>query len=104
LLGNLLDNACKWARGRVRLDWQMSPQALLLRVQDDGPGITHEDREKVLRPGTRLDESVSGHGLGLAIVGDRVEVYGGELAVGESLPLSPLPQPLSHKGRGVTRA
>jgi len=114
LLGNLLDNACKWARGRVRLDWQMSPQALLLRVQDDGPGITHEDREKVLRRGTRLDESVTGHGLGLAIVGDLVEVYGGELALGDSelgglavrvsLPLSPLPQPLSHKGRGVTRA
>jgi len=103
LLGNLLDNACKWARGRVRLDWQMSPQALLLRVQDDGPGITREDREKVLRRGTRLDESVTGHGLGLAIVGDLVEVYGGELALGDSelgglavrvsLPLSPLPQP-----------
>ena len=84
LLGNLLDNACKWAAGQVRLDWQLSAEALWLRVEDDGPGITREDRQKVLRRGTRLDESVTGHGLGLAIVGDLVEVYGGELVLGDS--------------------
>lgn len=84
LLGNLLDNACKWARGCVRVDWQLSSQTLELQVEDDGPGVHDEDRDKILRRGTRLDESVSGHGLGLAIVGDLVEVYGGELELQDS--------------------
>lgn len=84
LLGNLLDNACKWARGRVRVNWQLSSQALELQVEDDGPGVHAEDRNKILRRGTRLDESVNGHGLGLAIVGDLVEVYGGELELQDS--------------------
>ena len=84
LLGNLLDNACKWARGCVRVNWQLSSQALELQVEDDGPGIHGEDKDRVLRRGTRLDESVSGHGLGLAIVGDLVEVYGGELELQDS--------------------
>lgn len=81
LLGNLLDNACKWATGTVRLDWVLTPHTLELRVEDDGPGISEKDRAQVLGRGTRLDESVAGHGLGLAIVGDLIEVYGGELAL-----------------------
>ena len=84
LLGNLLDNACKWATGTVRLDWVLTPHTLELRVEDDGPGISEKDRAQVLGRGTRLDESVAGHGLGLAIVGDLVEVYGGELALLDS--------------------
>lgn len=84
LLGNLLDNACKWARSQVRVDWELSAEVLLLRVADDGPGIDPMDRERVLRRGTRLDENVTGHGLGLAIVGDLVEVYEGEVALAES--------------------
>lgn len=84
LLGNLLDNACKWATGRVELDWTLSPQRLQLRVEDDGPGISEKDRQQVLGRGTRLDESVAGHGLGLAIVGDLVEVYDGELELLDS--------------------
>lgn len=84
LLGNLLDNACKWAAGRVRLDWVLLPDALQLRVEDDGPGISEQDRQQVLGRGTRLDESVAGHGLGLAIVGDLVDVYGGSLELLES--------------------
>lgn len=84
LLGNLLDNACKWAAGRVSLDWTLSAAVLQLRVEDDGPGISEQDRQQVLGRGTRLDESVAGHGLGLAIVGDLVEVYGGELALLDS--------------------
>ncbi|SDS07799.1 Signal transduction histidine kinase [Halopseudomonas litoralis] len=84
LLGNLLDNACKWADGLVRVDWQLSGQLLQLQVEDDGRGIDGADRDRVLRRGTRLDESVSGHGFGLAIVGDLVEVYGGELELQDS--------------------
>lgn len=84
LLGNLLDNGCKWAAGSVRLGWTLSPHVLQLRVEDDGPGISEQDRRQVLGRGTRLDESVAGHGLGLAIVGDLVEVYGGSLALLDS--------------------
>ncbi|MGN5519054.1 ATP-binding protein [Halopseudomonas sp. Lyrl_26] len=84
LLGNLLDNACKWARSRVRLEWQVTEQELLLSVEDDGPGISEADRQRVLQRGVRLDEAVTGHGLGLDIVGDLVEVYNGDLQLRKS--------------------
>ena len=84
LLGNLMDNACKWASSTVQLGWVLSAQGVQLRVEDDGPGISEQDRQQVLGRGTRLDEGVAGHGLGLAIVGDLVEVYGGELALLDS--------------------
>ena len=84
LLGNLLDNACKWARSRVRLEWQVTEQGLLLSVEDDGPGISEADRQRVLQRGVRLDEAVTGHGLGLDIVGDLVEVYNGDLQLQKS--------------------
>src|SRR5690606_8447034 len=70
LLGNLLDNACKGADGGDRLQWQMPEQGVLLSVGDDGPGIREADRQRVLQRGVRLDEAVTGHGLGLYIVGD----------------------------------
>jgi signal transduction histidine kinase len=79
ILGNLLDNACKWARGNVALSLRQSAGELEICVQDDGPGIDEAMRDTVLRRGARLDESVSGHGLGLAIVADAVAVYGGSL-------------------------
>src|SRR5690606_18660046 len=63
LLGNLLDNACKWAHGRVRLQWRVTEQGVLLSVEDDGPGISEADRQRVLQRGVRLDEAVTGHGL-----------------------------------------
>ena len=84
LLGNLLDNACKWAHGRVRLQWGVAEQGLLLSVEDDGPGISEADRQRVLQRGVRLDEAVTGHGLGLDIVGDLVEVYNGDLQLQKS--------------------
>lgn len=91
LLGNLLDNACKWCRGRVRLTASIEPaadprQRLALVVEDDGSGISGADRERVLARGVRADESVPGHGLGLAMVQDTVELYGGALAI-DSSPL-----------------
>ena len=89
LLGNLLDNACKWCRSRVRLsavaDAAAGPrERLSLVIEDDGPGISAEDRARVLRRGERADESVPGHGLGLAMVHDTVDLYGGRLAIDTS--------------------
>ncbi len=86
LLGNLLDNACKWCRGRVRVRVRLDPAApparrLLIQVDDDGPGIAAEDRERVRGRGVRADERQPGHGLGLAMVSDTVGAYGGELSI-----------------------
>lgn len=93
LMGNLLENAFKWARSRVLLT--VAPIAglpnrragLLLAVDDDGPGIAEEDVAKVLQRGVRGDERVQGHGIGLSIVQDLVRGYRGELRVGRSAEL-----------------
>jgi len=61
------------------------PDGLLLTVEDDGPGIAEENRAKVLQRGVRTDEKVPGHGLGLAMVHDTVDLYGGKLTVEASL-------------------
>ncbi|MCA1804359.1 MAG: hypothetical protein LC646_03200 [Xanthomonadaceae bacterium] len=84
VVGNLLDNACKWARGRVRLQvWHKG--GLEIRVEDDGPGRNPEEREQLLHRGVRIDEQgVPGHGLGLAIVCEIVDALGGELHLGRS--------------------
>jgi two-component system sensor histidine kinase PhoQ len=89
LLGNLLDNACKWCRSRVRLttrndELAVVRQKLVVYVEDDGPGIAPDDRPRVLQRGVRADENVPGHGLGLAMVRDTVDLYGGVLEVDES--------------------
>lgn len=93
LLGNLLENAFKWARHRVLLTVRtmtMAPQrraSLLIMVEDDGPGIAPEDVDRLLQRGVRGDERVHGHGIGLAIVQDLVKAYRGELAVERSTEL-----------------
>jgi signal transduction histidine kinase len=84
LLGNLLDNACKWARQRVQLTVEESADGYLLYVDDDGPGIDASRREAVLGRGTRLDEQVAGHGLGLGIVRDIIEAWNGRIDLQES--------------------
>jgi two-component system sensor histidine kinase PhoQ len=89
LLGNLLDNACKWCRSRVRLSAASDATAevrvrLRLTLEDDGPGISAADRARVLGRGVRVDEEVPGHGLGLAMVQDTVELYGGTLTIDTS--------------------
>ncbi|MBM1142996.1 GHKL domain-containing protein [Alcanivorax sp. ZXX171] len=84
LLGNLLDNACKWAAGEVRLTLERDGGDLCVTVDDDGPGIAADRHEAVLQRGRRLDQRVAGHGLGLAIVNDTVDAYGGTLELGES--------------------
>lgn len=90
LMGNLLENAFKWARHHVLLVVKMqSPTGrqrpgLLLSVEDDGPGIDDDKIEKVLQRGVRGDERVQGHGIGLSIVQDIVRAYHGELTVDRS--------------------
>lgn len=84
LLGNLLDNACKWARSKVCLRIVCEPDGFLLRVEDDGRGIEPALREGVIERGIRLDEQVRGHGLGLGIVRDIVEAWRGSLVLQES--------------------
>lgn len=84
LLGNLLDNACKWADAEVRLSVSEMPHGYQLAVEDDGPGIPESQRDQVFSRGARLDEQRVGHGLGLGIVRDIVEVWGGVLQLQES--------------------
>ena len=98
LLGNLLDNACKWADAEVHLSLAQEGEGYRLWVDDDGPGIAPERRDEVLGRGTRLDEQVAGHGLGLGIVRDIVEAWGGRLSLEDS-PLGGLRVAVSLPGR-----
>ena len=81
MIGNLADNACKWATRRVNIRIDYLQQQLLLKVEDDGPGCEPELVQQLTSRGLRLDESVHGHGLGLSIVQDIVDFYGGRLAL-----------------------
>jgi signal transduction histidine kinase len=84
MLGNLLDNACKWARGCVAVSASAQNGHVDIIVDDDGGGIEPSMRERVLQRGVRADEAASGSGLGLAIVRDLAELYGGSVALEES--------------------
>ena len=87
MLGNLLDNACKWARSRVRLAASadgVGESGVLILVDDDGPGLDPSLQATVLQRGVRADEASPGSGLGLAIVRDLAELYGGTVALGRS--------------------
>lgn len=86
IVGNLIDNACKWARSTVHVSaWpERLPQGTRLRIaiEDDGPGIAAERRDRVMTRGERLDESVPGSGLGLGIVHELATLYGGTVVLG----------------------
>lgn len=84
LCGNLLDNACKWAKTQVRCSLHQQGKTLSIIVDDDGAGLPPEAREQLAQRGVRLDEAVAGHGLGLAICQDIVKLYGGSLAFADS--------------------
>ncbi|MEE4216778.1 MAG: HAMP domain-containing sensor histidine kinase [Xanthomonadales bacterium] len=84
LLGNLMDNACKWTKTRVVVHCKCHAGRCYLLVEDDGPGIPEDQIETVLQRGQRLDESKQGHGLGLGIVQDHVELYRGKLTLSQS--------------------
>lgn len=83
-IGNLLENASKWARSMVRVGASQGAGGIALCVEDDGPGVPPDKFDLVLRRGARLDEAVDGSGLGLAIVSDIVIAYGGEIELGVS--------------------
>ncbi|MBB3695505.1 ATP-binding protein [Sphingomonas sp. BK580] len=84
LLGNLLDNAARHAAARVGLSAAREGRWVTVEVSDDGPGVPAAERDRVARPGTRLDERGDGHGFGLAIASELVALYGGALALEEA--------------------
>jgi signal transduction histidine kinase len=88
MIGNLVDNACKWARERVAITAKMAGRGegarLLIAIDDDGPGLPAELRAQVGHRGQRLDESKPGTGLGLSIVADLVTLYGGRVDLEEA--------------------
>lgn len=84
LFGNLLDNACKWARARIELTVWIEQGALHYRIEDDGPGVSEDWLPRLGQAGVRRDETRPGHGLGLAIVGDILAQYGGTQSYGRS--------------------
>jgi signal transduction histidine kinase len=89
MVGNLVDNACKWAQSRVavevllqRADASDDRRVVRILVDDDGPGLSPQQREQVARRGRRLDETKPGSGLGLSIVVELASLYGGALSLG----------------------
>lgn len=89
MLGNLLDNAHQWCRGRVRLravplGSGSGRQGLELSIDDDGPGVPEEHRPRLGQRGARVDPNVEGHGIGLAVVVDITQAYGGQMVIGDS--------------------
>jgi signal transduction histidine kinase len=89
MVGNLVDNACKWARSRVSIEVKAETsdtrrQMVRIIVDDDGVGLTAEQREQVAHRGRRLDETKPGSGLGLSIVVELAGLYGGRLTLGDA--------------------
>jgi len=94
MLGNLIDNACKWASARIEIQARSELGQLIVAVDDDGKGIAAAQREAMLQRGVRADQQVPGTGLGLSIVDDLARMYGGHLALTDS-PLGGLRAVLS---------
>jgi signal transduction histidine kinase len=89
MVGNLVDNACKWAQSRVAVEVLLERpdpggdrRIVRILVDDDGPGLSPQQREQVARRGRRLDETKPGSGLGLSIVLELASLYGGGLTLG----------------------
>lgn len=112
MLGNLMDNACKWAESTVWVSARLvapaspgAPLGLEISVDDDGPGLSAEQREQITKRGLRLDESKPGSGLGLSIVKDLATTYRGSLRL-EASPhgglkaLLVVPRPPDMEGAG----
>jgi signal transduction histidine kinase len=91
MLGNVMDNACKWAKSEVRVAIQLQREAtgstrpkLIISVDDDGPGMSAEQRQQGIKRGRRLDETKPGSGLGLSIVADLAQLYAGHFELQEA--------------------
>ncbi|MBB3610719.1 HAMP domain-containing sensor histidine kinase [Rhizobium sp. BK602] len=86
ITGNLIDNARKWAKGKVKVRLSVSPvhDGVQLLIEDDGPGLPEDTEKAFIRRGRRLDESIAGTGFGLAIAKDLVEAYDGQMTLARS--------------------
>ena len=84
ILGNVLDNACKWARTACRVHARIEPGRVVILIDDDGPGIPVKVRDRVPARGVRADEAASGSGLGLSIARDLAQAYGGRTLLDDS--------------------
>jgi two-component system, OmpR family, sensor histidine kinase PhoQ len=93
IVGNLIDNACKWCRRRVKVSVTQNPRkdrrnyALLIQIDDDGPGIPDGKLNEILKRGVRADENTHGHGIGMTVVYDLVGMLGGKLEGNKSIEL-----------------
>lgn len=84
IVGNVIDNACKWASTRVLISISKKKQWVFIAIEDDGPGIAADHYDNVVRRGVRLDEFTPGTGLGLAIVDELITIYGGKMHLDQS--------------------
>ncbi|WP_087024587.1 ATP-binding protein [Thaumasiovibrio subtropicus] len=84
VLGNLIDNACKWADSHIYVNVEEGDHQVVLHIDDDGPGIPESARDTIFKAGKRLDETTEGSGLGMAIVTDIVTLYGGDISIEHS--------------------
>ena len=100
MLGNMLDNACKWGRTRVKLTCSKEGEQLVIVVDDDGPGIEPSMREAIMQRGVRADQAAPGSGLGLAIVRDLAEIYRGSISL-EASPMGGARARLSLPGQDL---
>ncbi len=98
MLGNLLDNACKWANSRIVLEAARNGSAVVIMIDDDGPGLPQALRTVALERGVRIDQAAPGSGLGLAIVRELAELYGGEISLQDS-PMGGLSARISLSAR-----
>ncbi|MCU7812302.1 MAG: hypothetical protein KZQ77_13860, partial [Candidatus Thiodiazotropha sp. (ex Notomyrtea botanica)] len=98
LIGNLLDNAFKWAAGQIRITIA-SDSMILIRVEDDGVALSDHQLSALAQRGSRLDESVEGHGLGLSIAMDIAKLYGGGIEFDRSPDLGGLRVTVSLSGQ-----
>jgi two-component system, OmpR family, sensor histidine kinase PhoQ len=93
IVGNLMDNACKWCKQRVKVSIELNPRkdrrnyALLLHIEDDGAGIPVGQFNHILKRGTRVDENIHGHGIGVSVVHEIIQMLGGKLDGGRSQAL-----------------
>jgi len=95
MVGNLMENACKWATSRVEVSTEMTVDGFLLHVEDDGKGLTQDERSAALKRGVRLDEAAPGTGLGLSIVTELSQMHNGTFVLDRSKKLGGLRASLS---------
>jgi signal transduction histidine kinase len=86
ILGNLIENAARFARSAIRVEARNATEGTTITIADDGPGIPDADKEAVLSRGVQLDTGGGHSGLGLAIVSDIIDAYGGRLEIADAGP------------------